>query len=463
MTSHPTLTFLGAAGTVTGSRFLVETATARVLVDCGLYQGLKELRLRNWDPFPVDASALDAVVLTHAHLDHTGYVPCLVEDGFRGQVFATRDTVALAGIVLPDSGHLQEEEAAYANKRGFSRHHPARALYTEDDARQSLRKFRGVDFDAPVTIAPGVVVTFRPAGHILGSATVGLHLDGRDSILFSGDLGRPEHPILAPPAEPIRAATLVIESTYGDRSHEPSTEVSERLAAAINRTAKRGGQMVIPAFAVDRTEVVLHELNRLTATGRVPRLPVFVDSPMAIHALAVYRAAIREHRGDVREEVADDADPFDSLDLRAIEHVEDSKRLNTTAFPCLIVSASGMATGGRVLHHIAHRVSDPDCTIALVGFQAEGTRGRRLLDGERSLKMFGRYLPVRAEIVDVTAMSSHADAGELVDWASSAPEPFETIFVVHGEPHASAALQRRLEDELSSAAVVPKHLERVTI
>ncbi len=400
--AFPCVQFLGATGTVTGSRFLLDTPHARVLVDCGLFQGLKSLRLRNWAAFPVAPSTIDAVVLTHAHVDHSGYLPRLLRDGFRGPIYATPGTHALCRIVLPDSGHLQEEDASYANRKGFSKHTPALPLYTEEDASRVLEDFSEVPFHTSVEVARRVQAIFRPAGHILGSATVHLTLAGSPS----GDLGRPSHPILRPPEPPGDADAVLIESTYGDRRH-PSDHGDSAFETAIARTADRGGTVIIPAFAVDRTEVLLLALRGLMREGRVPDLPVYVDSPN--------------------------------------------------------ISASGMATGGRVLHHLAHFLPDPRNTIMLPGFQAEGTRGRSLLEGASALKIHGCYVPVRAEVLGLSLFSVHADQEELIAWLRGMPRAPDTAFVVHGEASASAALRKRIHADLGWTAVVPADLERVQL
>lgn len=460
----PILSFLGAAGTVTGSRFLVETDGARVLVDCGLFQGLRELRQRNWAPFPVDPATIDAVVLTHAHVDHCGYLPALVRDGFSGSIVCTPSTAELAGIVLPDSAHLQEEEAAYANEKGFSKHRPALPLYTRDDAVAALDRLRPLGYAKPTEVAPGVHAELVSAGHIVGSASVLLTLDGQPPLrmFFSGDVGRPVHPILLPPATPPPADVFVVESTYGDRTHEPEEEALERMAEAIVRTAHQGGTVVIPSFAVDRTEVLLIALGRLVGEGKVPRLPVYADSPMALAVLDVYRRAVAEHAPDVRL-VGDGSDPFDAAgELHELRTPEESRSLNELGFPSIIISASGMATGGRVLHHLARCLPDPRCTVVLPGYQADGTRGRQLADGARSVKMLGRYVSVRAHIVELGAFSVHADADELVAWLRPVPPP-ATCYVVHGEPSAAAGLSGRLTDELGWNAVVPVQGERVRV
>jgi metallo-beta-lactamase family protein len=464
---HPTvpmLTFLGATGTVTGSRFLVDTPRARVLIDAGLFQGLKPLRLRNWDPFPVDPATIDAVVITHAHIDHIGYLPALVRNGFDGRAHGTRGTASLARIVLPDSGHLQEEEAAYANRKGWSKHQPALPLYTEDDAVAALDHIDAHEFDEEVAVAPGVHVTFHRAGHILGSSTVTVRLADHDDrrILFSGDLGRPDHPLLRPPAPPGRPDVVVMESTYGDRRHDDVGAI-ERFAEAISHTAARGGTVLIPAFAVDRTEVVLLHLRRLVQEGAIPDLPIYVDSPMALRALRAYREARSARSSELRRDIIDGPDPFDGGQVTEARSVEDSIALAEVSGPAIIVSASGMASGGRVIHHLARLVTDARNTVVLVGFQAPGTRGRLLADGVRELKMFGRYLPVRAEIVDLGAFSVHADEHELRTWLGSAERPPEVVYLVHGEPEASEALRDTIEGATEQLAVVPRHLERVRL
>ncbi len=460
----PLLTFLGAAGTVTGSRFLVDTPRARVLIDAGLFQGLKELRARNWDPFPVSPSTLDAVVLTHAHIDHCGYLPVLTRDGYAGPVWATPGTVDLAGVVLPDAGHLQEEEALYANRKGYSKHDPALALFTEDDAVAALRQLRAVAFDEEVEVAPGVFVTFRPAGHILGSATVTLRLADHEDrrVVFSGDVGRPHHPLLVPPPPLGDIDILVCESTYGDRVHDDEDGL-DRVAAAITATARRGGTVLIPAFAVDRTEVVLFHLRQLAAARRIPALPVYVDSPMALTALGIYRRALAEGSTELRPELHHEVNAFGTGSISEAHSVEESKSLAKLDGPAIIVSASGMATGGRVVHHLARLLPDARNTVLLVGFQAPGTRGRLLADGVTSLKLLGRYVPVRATVELVDGFSVHADRGELAAWIATATPPPETVYLVHGEPAAARTLGDDLVRRDGLNAVVAHHHERVRL
>lgn len=457
------LQFLGAAGTVTGSKFLVTDGTTRVLVDCGLYQGLRELRDRNWAEPPFAPQSIDAVVLTHAHIDHCGYLPRLVRQGYRGPVYATRRTADLAAIVLPDSGFLNEEEAGYANRKGYSRHEPALPLYTREDAIAATELFETVDFAAPTEVTPGVTVTMSRAGHILGAASVAVQLGTNGpTVAFSGDLGRGNHPFLVAPDPPPAADHLLVESTYGNREHL-DTEPVPSLADVINETTERGGSVVVPAFAVDRTEVILHHLSALSAAGRIPwDLPVFVDSPMALGALSVYRAALADGDPDIQPRFHG-ADPFRLAGLREVSDVEGSKALNHPDRPCVIVSAAGMASGGRVVHHLANLLPDARNTVVLVGFQAAGTRGRQLLEGATELKMLGRYVPVRARIVDLPQYSVHADASELVDWVAAAPREPRAVYVVHGEPAASAALAASVRERLDWTAVVPRHGERIRL
>ncbi|MAT05649.1 MAG: MBL fold metallo-hydrolase [Acidimicrobiaceae bacterium] len=456
--SGPTLTFLGGARTVTGSKTLLETGDTRVLIDCGVFQGRKELRLANWAEFPVDPASIDAVVLTHAHVDHSGYVPRLCRAGFRGPVYATGGTCDLAAIVLPDSGHLHEEEAAFANRKGYSKHHPAQPLYTEADAVRSLAQFVPVGFGERRTVAAGIDVEWTRAGHILGAAS--LHVDvGDRRLVFSGDLGRAGHPLLLPP-DPIGAAdVVVVESTYGDRAHL-DVDAAAALTLVVNDTARQGGVVIIPAFAVDRTEVVLWHLDQLVERGDIPNLPIFVDSPMASRALDVYRNGRLRGSPEFRPGVAD-RPLFPSLDITETPTTEASKSLNARHGPFVIVSASGMATGGRVLHHLADRIGDSRNAVVLVGFQAPGTRGDQLRHGADRIKMFGSEYRVAADVVSIE-LSSHADRSELLAWLATADDP-DLVLVNHGEPDAAASLADAVHERLGVPAMVPAPGERVAV
>lgn len=455
-----TLTFLGAAGTVTGSKSLLRVGGRAVLVDAGLFQGEKQWRGRNWEPFPVPPASLQDVVLTHAHLDHCGYLPALVRDGYAGTVWCTEGTRALAEIVLRDAAYLQESDAAHAAAHGYSKHRPPLPLYTAADVERTLPLLRTVPYDRDVPVADGLRLRMTRAGHILGAASVTL---GRKdaSVLFSGDLGRAEHPVLRSRQTPPGADYVVVESTYGDREHpDPEGPAHEVLADAVRRTVARGGTVLLPAFAVDRTEVVLRALAELLTAGRIPDVPIFVSSPMALAALQVYRQPA--FRDELRPELRAAA-LVDLPNLREARSVQESMDLNNPRMPCVIISASGMATGGRVLHHLRHLLPDRRNAVVLTGYQAVGTRGRALADGARELKMHGRYVPVRAEVVRADGFSVHADASELVDWVAALRPAPETVFVNHGEAGAARALADRIEDELGLVAVVPRHGEVVTV
>jgi len=445
---------------VTGSKFLLEGDDVRLMVDCGLYQGERRWRSLNWEAPPVDPTSLDAVALTHAHLDHCGYLPALVRAGFTGPVHATAGTAALAAVILRDSAHLQEEEAEGARRGGWSKHDPPLPLYTVADADDALAALRPVGADPVVCVGPtgGATVRFVPAGHILGSSSVLVEIDG-SSVLFSGDLGRPGHPVLLPRAHPPAARTVVVESTYGDRTH-PEVDPEHRVMAdAIRRTIRRGGSVVVPAFAVDRTEIVLLAIADLAESGAIPDVPVWVDSPMALATLDIYRDPA--HATEVRPEALARLQRLSGL--RTAHSAEESMRLNTPGTPCIIVSASGMATGGRVVHHLRHLLPQARNTVLLTGYQAFGTRGRDLQEGARELKMAGRYVPVRAEVVTLDEFSVHADADELLTWIGEMPQPPESVHVVHGEPAAARALADGIRDRFDCAVSVPRYGERVLL
>lgn len=453
------LTFHGGAGTVTGSKYLLETSGSRVLVDCGLFQGLSDLRRRNWAPLPRALTDVDAVVITHAHLDHCGYLPVLVRSGWRGPVYATPGTAALVPIVLEDSAHLMTEEAAHANKYGWSKHRPALPLYDAGDARKAIGLLEELEYDAETAVGEDMTLRFGQAGHILGSAWAQLRSDGRD-VVFSGDLGRPAHSLLRPPSPRPPCDALVLESTYGSRVHH-DTDAMDRLGETIRRTARRGGSVLIPAFAVDRTEVVLAALAKLMRSRTIPDLPVYVDSPMALAALRVYREAFRDHWPEIRPELAGH-DPLTPPSLTELRTVEESMRVNAPRMPSIIISASGMASGGRVLHHLEHMLPDHRHTVVIVGYAAPGTRARSLANGARQIKIHGRYTTVRADVTQLDAFSAHADADELVRWATAGAPP-KTTYLVHGEPEASAAVAERLRAEHDWQTVVPRDRERVLI
>ncbi len=439
--------FLGGAGTVTGSKYLVEHAGRSVLVDCGLFQGYKNLRLRNWAPLPFDAGGLAAVVLTHAHLDHSGALPLLMRQGFRGAVHTSAATIELCQLLLPDSGHIQEEDAAFANRHHRSKHEPALPLYTAQEARDTLPLLAAMPFDTWHDLMPGLRMQLRPAGHILGAASVLLESAGC-RVLFSGDIGRPDDPVMRPAADIDGADFIVVESTYGDRLHDP-TDVEGLIGAVITRTVKRGGTVVVPSFAVGRAQVLLHLIHRLKASGAIPDVPVFLDSPMAVDATAIYRRFGSQHR----------LSPHDCEQMfhaaKMVRTVDDSRALNALRYPAVIISASGMATGGRVLHHLKTRAADARNTILFAGFQAPGTRGARLVAGERSIRIFGEDIAVNAEVVNVQGLSAHADAAQLTAWLRTCPNVPRRVFVTHGEPGPADALRQCIAHELGWPASTP--------
>lgn len=449
------LTFLGANATVTGSRYLIEAGQHRVLVDCGLFQGYKPLRLRNWNPFPVDPATIDAVVLTHAHLDHSGYLPRLMNSGFSGTAWCTEATRDLCAILLPDSGHLLEEEASYANRKGSSKHHPAAPLYTEDDARRCLRLLRPVPFLESFEPVPGLQITFQPQGHILGAAAIVARYGGC-SVTFSGDVGRPDDPVMRAPAPPAESDWIVIESTYGNRIH-PALALEKELQVALQRVLARGGVAVIPAFAVGRAQLLLHVIAQMQERGDIPRAPVYLNSPMATDVTALYTKYRDEHRLDAA------ALQLLKRTTHIVNSVEESKALNRRHGPMIIVAASGMATGGRVLHHLIAFARDPRNMILLSGFQAGGTRGAALARGDSTVRIYGEDVPVRAEVVQLGAASAHADASELIGWLRAAPKAPRGVFITHGEPDAADALRLRIKRELQWAAHIPEYLDSVDL
>ncbi|MDT8991205.1 MBL fold metallo-hydrolase [Curvibacter sp. APW13] len=443
------ITFLGAANTVTGSKYLVQHGDERVLVDCGLFQGYKQLRLRNRTPLPVPPDRIGAVVLTHAHLDHSGYLPLLAKEGFQGKVYASAGTRDLCKILLPDSGHIQEEDALFANRHGFSKHDPALPLYTRQDALDCLPLIKAVEPHKTYQPLPGWKFTLFSAGHILGATSVLLEVAGR-RILFSGDLGRPNDMLMNPPENPPAADTVLIESTYGNRTH-PSDDILGELGEALKRLAARGGIAVVPVFAVGRAQALIHAIAQLKLQGAIPKhLPVFLDSPMAVHTTQLFEKHMGEHRLTKAQAHAL------THSVTMVSSTDESKALASRHGPMVILSASGMATGGRVLHHLAHHAGKHQNMIILTGYQAPGTRGATLAAGARSLRIHGRDVEVNAEIVQLESASAHADGKQLIDWLRAMPAAPRQVYVVHGEAEAADTLRCRIERELQWRAMVPE-------
>ena len=456
----PSLTFLGAAGTVTGSKHLLETGTHRVLIDCGLFQGLKELRERNWQPLPIAASAIDAVILTHAHLDHCGYLPRLVAQGFNGRVFCTAGTRDLCSLVLPDAAHIQEEDARDANRHGYSKHHPALPLYTAIDAEKALSRFQPVGYNRPVPVVPGLDVEFINAGHLLGSAYARVTFGGK-TVLFGGDLGRFGRPVLPDPLPVDQADVLLVESTYGDRVHE-ADDHGDRLAAIVTAAAGRGGKLIMPAFAIGRVEEVIYWLKRLEEEKRIPVLPVYVDSPMAARALQFYTQRADELDPEMQKRERGVC-TFCTTRMTIVASPQQSIDLVASRRPAIVIASSGMATGGRVLHHLAAELPNPRTSVLFVGYQAAGTRGRLLVDGAVTVKMKGREVPVAATIERLDSMSAHADAGEILRWLSGFVAAPAMTYLVHGEPAPLEALRARVMHEKQWPVHIAGYQQRVEI
>ena len=454
----PSLTFLGAARTVTGSKHLLEVDGQRILFDCGLFQGLKELRLRNWSALPIAAETINAVVLTHAHIDHSGWLPRLVSQGFKGPVYCTGGTLDLCRLVLPDAAHLQEEDAKFANKRGFSKHQPALPLYTEEDAAEALSRFKVADYGKKIEVVKGIEIEFINAGHLLGSSYVLVTRSDKSGgrILFGGDLGRYTRPILPDPSPGVAADVLLVESTYGDRLH-PAEDNGETLARIIKETFARRGKVIVPAFAIGRVEELLYWLFRLEDEGRLEKVPIYVDSPMAIKGIAFYDARTDELDKEIVS-MKRNLPRFTSVNS-ALE----SKALVERDTPAVIIASSGMATGGRVVHHLFAGLPDPRNTVLFVGFQAAGTRGRQLVDGAQYVKMFGQQVPVHARIEKIDGMSSHADAAEIVRWLRTFPRAPKATYLVHGEAAAQDALKVRITKELGWNVEIPWHGQKVDL
>lgn len=450
------LTFLGATGTVTGSKYLLKSGEKQILIDCGLFQGLKQLRLKNWAKLPINPREIDAVVLTHAHIDHSGYLPLLVKNGFSGRVYCSEATRDLCEILLPDSAHLQEEEAEYANRRGFSKHHPALPLYTQEDAIKALGQLTPVNYEQDVDLGDDLVLRFSPNGHILGSAFVRIH-NKKTSVLFSGDIGRPNDILMKAPVRIKQADYLLLESTYGNRLHE-SDDPQVKLAAIINKTVKRKGVVLIPVFAVGRAQELLYYIHLLKSSGAIAHdIPVYLNSPMAVDATEIFM----HHRGEHR------LTPEQCSALNRTAHmvnsVEESRALNETKGPMIILSASGMASGGRVVHHLKAFAPKSNNTILFVGFQAAGTRGAAMLDGAESIKIHGQYVPVHADVAFISNLSAHADYSEILDWLGGFETPPKKTFIVHGEPVAADAMRVHIEEKLKWQVVMPEYLETVVL
>lgn len=449
--------FLGAAGTVTGSKYLLRAGSKNILVDCGLFQGYKQLRLRNRSTLPIKPEEIDAVILTHAHLDHSGYLPVLVRDGFDGPILSTQATHDLCGVLLPDSGRLQEEEAEFANRHGYSKHKPALPLYTEEDALRALRRFSAVPFGEDVDLGEGVRLRLSPAGHMLGAASVRIEHGGR-SIAFSGDVGRANDPILYPPSPLAPADYLVVESTYGNRRHDDCDALSV-LEDVFSRTFKRGGIVIIPSFAVGRAQTLMYMIHQLKLAGRMPRnIPVYLNSPMAAEATRLYLKHHEYHR--LSEEACEEI----SASVRIVATPQDSRQLNEkTRGPAVIIAGSGMATGGRVLHHIKAFGPAPHNTILFAGFQAGGTRGADMVAGASSVKIHGDYIPIRAEVKNIDSLSGHADYVEMLEWLRAAKMRPLRVFVTHGEASAADAMRHHIEESLGWPAEVPEQLQKVKL
>ncbi len=461
-----TLQFLGAAGTVTGSKYLLDAGGERLLIDCGLFQGEKELRLRNWNPLPVNPSEIHWVVLTHAHLDHTGYLPRLVKDGFRGEILATPPTVDIARLVLPDSGHLQEEDAEYANRKGYSKHKPALPLYTYEEALASLERFRAIDESKPLELSPHFSLRFFRAGHILGARSIEVTVRENGAVrrvLFSGDLGRYGQLIIREPVTPPDGADyLLVESTYGDRLH-PTDDYEARLANIVESTAERGGSVVIPAFAVGRTQELLYLLRDLIEQDKLHSVPIHVDSPMAIDVTDLYRRHREDHNLATEKLEEEGVGPFSPPDVHFDRTRDQSVAINNIRYPIIIISASGMATGGRVLHHLERCLPDHRNTVLFVGFQGSGTRGQMIQSGAERIKMHGHDVVVRARVETIENLSAHADYGEVLRWLGNFKKPPRKTFLVHGEPKALTALQEKVSRLSGWNAEVASYLQKVTL
>lgn len=446
----PSIQFLGAAQTVTGSKYLLSYNGRNLLIDCGLFQGLKNLRLKNWEPFPFEPKKIDAVIITHAHIDHSGYLPRLIKEGFSGKVFCTEGTKALSEVMLPDAGFLQEEEANYLNKRKISKHTPALPLFNKAEAEESLKYFETKSFGEDFEAVPGFRCCFLYVGHILGAASLVIRV-GQKTIGFSGDIGRPSDPIFYAPAALPPLDYLIIESTYGDRLH-PKTAPIYELADIINETAKKNGVLLVPAFTVGRVQTLLYFLHQLRSQNRIPKIPIYLNSPMANHINEAFVNFRSLHKLSERECI----DMMESIS--AIQSVEESKALNEKQGPMIIISASGMATGGRILHHLKKFAPDPNNAIMLTGFQAAGTRGHSLLSGAKEVKIHGQMVPINAKVYSLENLSAHADYEEILKWLSEKHLKPKTVFITHGEQSSSVAMSRHVQEKFGWNCVIPEHL-----
>jgi len=457
--------FLGGAGTVTGSKHLLRFGDQQWLVDCGLFQGMKELRDLNWKTPPIPADKLTGILVTHAHIDHIGYMPRFLQGAFKGPIWSTKGTAKLAGVLLPDSGRLQEEEANYHNKRGTSKHTPALPLYTGDDGEKTAARFKGADFGQKIDLGNGATALFQHAGHILGSAVIHLEVPNGNAprkIMFSGDIGRWDAPIMPDPSPVGDADYVIMESTYGDREHSEES-LPGQLEAVVKDTVARGGVLVIPAFAVGRTQEMLYQLDGLERAGKISSLPIYLDSPMARRATMIYDDATAEFDPEMQALVRSGQSPFRNRDLHTTESVEESRAINRVKGPAIIISASGMATAGRILHHLRRRLPDPANTVLLVGYQAFGTRGRELQDGAATVRIFGEDVPVRAKVETIQGFSAHADANGLLRWLKSASHAPRRVFLVHGDPEPAKVLSERIQKELGWPVTVPQMGETHTL
>jgi len=459
------LKFLGAAGTVTGSKYLLTAGNSRILIDCGMFQGLKELRLRNRETFPVAPDTIDTVILTHAHIDHSGYLPCLVRDGFRGRIICTEPTADLVRIMLRDAARLQEEEAEFAFRKGYSKHSKPEPLFTLEDAERAFPMLSGQKTEQDIKVDNQISIRFIPSGHILGAASINIRVRGEreeKNIVFSGDIGRYNDPVLYPPSPIGPADAVIMESTYGDRDN-PVDRVEDDLQRIIVESVDRGGPLVIPAFALGRTQTLIFYIQKLIRENRIPHLSVFIDSPMAIRVTDLYEQHPAHHRIKVVHQAGQLISIFDDANIHYCNTRESSKALNDLKKPCIIISASGMATGGRILHHLFQRLPDPDTTFLIAGFQAMGTRGRDMVDGKESIKIFGKYVPVKAQVRNIHGLSAHADRGELLRWASTVTSKPKSVFITHGEPAVANAFAVTLNKQTGWLPVIPEYLETVSL